>query len=385
MKKLVLLWISVAFLSELHAQGWLTRADFGGTGRHRATGFSIGNKGYVGFGHVNGTGQNEVYKDWWQYDPASNSWTQKADYTAASGTYGAIAFATSTKGYVGGGTAYSTEYFEYNPVTNLWQAISNCPLDVTDQTAFAVNEKGYVISGNQCVEFNPATNSWTFKANLPASLNTWSTSFVVGSSAYVKNGTSLYEYKPNQDTWLIRNSCPGSATAGSSAFSIEGKGYILSGYSGSLANVTKEVWQYNPATNTWLQMEDFPGAARRFSVGFTINDRGYFGLGTNGINFNDFWAFDHFVGQEENTLSVNCTTYPNPTIDEVHFNIGNNAVTAVKTVELYDQLGKLMYTATFAENEYKLSLHDFPVGMYVYTLSIDGKIVKTDHLQKAGI
>ena len=64
----------------LNANPWVQKADFGGPGRHRATGISIANKGYMGLGHVNGTGIDINYKDWWQFDPASNSWTQKANF-----------------------------------------------------------------------------------------------------------------------------------------------------------------------------------------------------------------------------------------------------------------------------------------------------------------
>jgi hypothetical protein len=41
-------------------------------------GFSIGNKGYLG------TGLDHDYpsykKDFWEYDPVANAWTQKADF-----------------------------------------------------------------------------------------------------------------------------------------------------------------------------------------------------------------------------------------------------------------------------------------------------------------
>ena len=40
-----------------------------------AVGFSIGSKGYIGTGY-NGS----LYKDFWEYDPATNAWTQKADF-----------------------------------------------------------------------------------------------------------------------------------------------------------------------------------------------------------------------------------------------------------------------------------------------------------------
>ncbi|MFM2040372.1 MAG: hypothetical protein RLZZ493_961 [Bacteroidota bacterium] len=363
------------------AQSWLQRADLGSTGRHRATGFSIGNKGYAGLGHVNGTGQNIVYKDWWQYDPSSNSWTQKADYVSPS--YGTIAFGTSTKGYIGGGTAYNNEFFEYNPTTNSWQAITNCPiLNATDQTAFAVNDKGYVLYNNQCAEFDPITNSWTMKANLPGNLNIWGTSFVVGSSAFVKNGTAFYEFKPVQNQWLIRSQFPGIATGGSSSFVVDEKGYVVSGYSGGLSNVTKEVWQYNPATDHWQKMEDFPGSARRFTIGFSINNRGYFGLGTNGINFNDIWAYDNFLGQQEPEKTIACTIYPNPFVEAIHVTIDAILNGQEKTITVYNTEGQFICTTSFTENDGTLPLDELPKGNYFLTISVDQKIIHVTSLMK---
>ena len=41
-----------------------------------AVAFSIGSKAYIG------TGQDDssYYKDFWEYDPATDTWTQKADF-----------------------------------------------------------------------------------------------------------------------------------------------------------------------------------------------------------------------------------------------------------------------------------------------------------------
>jgi N-acetylneuraminic acid mutarotase len=340
------------------AQGWLPRADFGGIGRHRGTGMSIGNKGYAGLGHMNGTGVNIVYQDWWEYDPAANSWTQKANYPAPM--YGAMAWGNSTKGYVGGGTAFSIQYYAFDPDANTWSPIANCPLDATDQTCFSINEKGYIITGNQIAEYDPATDSWSLKANLPSSLGAWQSSFVIGSSAYVKSGFQLFEFKPAQNTWIARAGFPGLATGGSSACTLNGKGYIITGYSGPLSNVTKQVWEYNPATNTWLQMEDFPGAARRFSVGFTVNDRAYFGLGTNGINFNDFWAFDRFAGINESE-QLAFDVFPNPATDRITI---SKRVEETLNFQLVDQLGRIVNQGIVSDMHTTISLDGLEQGTY---------------------
>jgi len=46
---------------------WTQKADFGGTERYGAVGFSIGIKAYIGTGFRGGTGGG-VCKDFWEYD-----------------------------------------------------------------------------------------------------------------------------------------------------------------------------------------------------------------------------------------------------------------------------------------------------------------------------
>jgi hypothetical protein len=48
--------------------------------RYWAVGFSIGSKGYIGTGDNGEGGDFQVcYKDFWEYEPETDSWTQKAD------------------------------------------------------------------------------------------------------------------------------------------------------------------------------------------------------------------------------------------------------------------------------------------------------------------
>src|SRR5437773_738196 len=78
---------------------WTQKADFGGTERWGAVGFSIDSKGYLGAGFDS----TFTYpKDFWEYDPSTNAWTQKADF-GGPGRYKAVGFSIGSKGYVGTG------------------------------------------------------------------------------------------------------------------------------------------------------------------------------------------------------------------------------------------------------------------------------------------
>ena len=73
---LIILLISNESYSQIG--NWIAKAPFGGTVRQYAVGFSINNKGYIGTGWDMGAGYRD---DFWEYDPATNSWTQKATFT----------------------------------------------------------------------------------------------------------------------------------------------------------------------------------------------------------------------------------------------------------------------------------------------------------------
>ena len=72
-KLLPLLYIIAAFSA--NANYWTQKASFPTSGIIYTFSFSIGNKGYAGCGMDNmGNYQNAF----WEYDPVSDAWTQKA-------------------------------------------------------------------------------------------------------------------------------------------------------------------------------------------------------------------------------------------------------------------------------------------------------------------
>ncbi len=369
MKFLLFLSLLLLFIPDVRANSvWNQKESLPVVGRHRGTGLAIGDKGYLGLGHINGTGVNIVFSDWWEFDPATNSWTQKADYPV--GNYGALAFSTQNKGYVGGGVFLNDEFYEYNPITNQWTAIPDAPFSPSDRTAFGLNDKGYITNGNGLAEYDPATETWAIKQSPPASFSAWCTSFVIGSSAYVKSGGNVYEYKASQDTWLNKAPFPGLTSNGASAFAINGKGYVVTGYGFGLSDVNREFWEFDPASNTWTQQPDFPGTSRRFSVAFAINNRGYFGGGTNGTNFNDFWEYNRILGVDESLKdgAVSVSTYPNPATELVNFVVNADESDPLE-LEIYNTSGQLIKSVRLSHSDqYLFERQNLSKGYYHYRL-----------------
>jgi N-acetylneuraminic acid mutarotase len=358
--------------------GWTQRTNFGSHGRHRGCAISIGTKGYMGLGHYNGAGPNIVLADWWEFDPASNSWTQKADYTGNSGNgnYAVLAFGMSQYGYVGGGQVGSDPgFYRYDPATNAWTAVASTPTSVANLDGFEIGTKGYYVSGNQLYEYDSVLDSWTLKNPTPFSPSVWHSTFAIDGKGYMKTGASLWEYKPSTDQWAIRASFPGLASAGSVSFSQFNKGYIVTGYQSWLSNVTSEVWEFNPATNTWAQLPEFPGNSRRFSSGFSIGNRSYMGIGTNGTNFNDFWEFNSleaYASLAENVNESNFTAYPNPAIETVNFKAEKlNGY----TITIFDQLGKKVGSTSTLGNSCTFTRDGLPSGTYSYTVMSENEII----------
>ena len=382
MKKLVHVCLILLFSPTVFSSSdaWNQKADFGGVARHRGAALAIGNKGYMGMGHYNGSGINIVLADWWEFDPSTNTWTQMANYP--SGNYALSFFAVGNKGYVGAGIFSSSLFYSYDPLSNTWTSVASLPAAGSDQVGFSVNGMGYYVAGTSLYEYNPSLNNWTLQAIMPFSSFSWSSTFTIGDKAYLKSGNQLWEYKSTTDSWAVRATFPGPVTGGSASFSINGNGYIAcGGYIGWLSELVPETWEYDPALNVWTQLVDFPGMARRFTHGFAIGDKGYMGIGTNGTNFRDFWEFDELlaVPKNESTIEI-AEPYPNPSSSMIYFSQESTSEISDQTalqIKISDLSGRVIYAGKFDEDVLKVSKENIGNGIFIYEIFTDESILKT--------
>ena len=126
------------------------KSDFPGGARYDATSFSIGIKVYLGLGTTDG---DNILKDFWEWDQASNVWTRKADYPGNE-VFGAVGFSIGTKGYIG--TGGTNEFWEYDPATNSWTQKSSLPGTGKRSYAvgFSIGTKGYIGTGYMGIASN---------------------------------------------------------------------------------------------------------------------------------------------------------------------------------------------------------------------------------------
>jgi N-acetylneuraminic acid mutarotase len=272
--------------------------------------FSIGNKAYVGLGKDN-TMLDKT--DFWEYDLATNVWTQKANFPGSARRQ-AVSFTIGNKGYVG--TGFSTEdlkdFWEYDPATNAWTQKADVGGQVRSYAmGFAIGNKGYIGGGygpngtmlQDFWEYNPTTNTWTQKANLGSGEKAQGFTFATAEKGYIGAGytqgatamNDLWEYTPDTNTWTRKADFLGLSRFGFASFAISNKGYVcLGGAPGNGEELIyqREIWEYDTTNNTWLRKTDFPNIGRSDVFGFAIGNKGYLGGGFNGNNYyRDFFEF----------------------------------------------------------------------------------------------
>jgi len=172
------------------ADTWTQKAAFGGSARCDAVGFSIGSKGCIGTGSNFYLNPTEL-KDFWEYDSALNNWTQKADF-GGTARAGAVGFSIGSKGYIGTGSdSFTKDFWEYDPAANTWtQKADFGGTARTDAVGFSIGNKGYIGTGWQngsltkdFWEFDPANGTidttpdqFTFTDQTGVAMNTVITS-----------------------------------------------------------------------------------------------------------------------------------------------------------------------------------------------------------------
>jgi N-acetylneuraminic acid mutarotase len=288
---------------------WTTRSQFEGLARNSAVSFTIGDKAYVGLG----TDGISKFKDFWEYNPATNTWTQKASFPGTA-RYLAVGFSADGKGYVG--TGYDgvnklKDFWQYDPSTDRWTQKADFGGSARyGAVGLGIGGKGYVgtgFDGNAKKDFwqyDPATDTWTQKPSFGGNKRLGASAFTLNNQGYLLLGadngsyqTDIWSYDPATEQWtqhhdLIDNDSENyyySALPRNNAasFVVGTHGFVAAG---SRDGLLTDCWEYDPDADTWTQKTAFAGTARSYPVGFGLIDKGYVGLGLSStIRLDDFW------------------------------------------------------------------------------------------------
>lgn len=205
--------------------------------------------GYVGLGY---DGTNYL-RDFWRFDPETNSWSKIANYPGDAVRY-ASCFVIDNVAYVGCGEDYDNNilggFYKYDASTGEWSQVSGIGTPCAQAASFTCNGYGYVCGGTNggaldvLQKYDATSNTWTLCRRLKdASRQSYDDQYVglntYGSTAFVLNDNS--------------ESC---------------RAYLTTGGTSGLGSIT---WEYNPDYDYWVQKTNFEGAARKFAVSFVLN------------------------------------------------------------------------------------------------------------------
>lgn len=292
--------------SKSFSQGtWTQLPDFPGTARGQAMSFMIGSKAYVGTGRISNPAN---LRDFWEFDCASQVWSQKADYDTSC--YSAAGFSIGTKGYIGTGshnTLYLHFFWEYDQALNTWTRKADFPDEREKAVGFTLGNKGYIATGVtntsantlDLFEYNPVNDTWTQKNNVGSNFfRSEVTTFNINGTQYLGLGNSnlgdrsdFWQYNSTSDTWTQIAGFIGSARRSATAFVLGTNAFVGLGFSS--ANANGDFYKYDPTSNAWTSIPNFPAAGRGAPVSFSYNNKGYvMGGWYFGTNYNDFWVYD---------------------------------------------------------------------------------------------
>jgi len=385
----------------INAGPWFEKANFGGEARHRTTTFAIGNAGYFGLGHIN-SGIDVEYEDFWKYDPATDSWSQIANYPEGQ-CFHAVSFVIGNKAYVGTGRlpsgSFSKKFFCYDPQLNTWSNLPDLPgVARRGAVGFTLNGKGYVGTGQTMsgysadfYEYNPTTGLWTVKANFPGPVRTSAVGFAIDNLGYLGTGNTssgstndFYQYNPTLNQWFLKSPVGPTSRQEAVGFSVNGMGYIGTGDDYSSGNNYSDMWEYDPVNNLWVQIEDFAGTARRYLNAFVIGSRAYAGTGTNGTNFRDFWMFDQILSVLSRKLDkIQIKAYPIPVEETIKIELeGLPDYIDLSEISLaiFSMSGNSISHHNVDGMSIEINVSNLPNGVYFYQLKYNEDAFKNGKL-----
>ncbi len=359
-------------LSPLFSVGpWLQKASLPGPGRHRPFSFVIANKAYLG-GGWNGT---QMWNDFWEYDPATNSWTQRATLLTTS-AWTSSGFSLNNKGFVIGGTLGNILRC-YDPVTNLWTVRTSAPASLYwESQLWIFNNEAYYPNQSVIYKYNETTNVWTTIGTSGHAFTGIGTSFQTATRAYTLfdgSGNMTWEFNPSTNFWTQRATFPGEARSQAYGFGLNGMGYAGCG-DGFVNDNLNDFWEFDPVMNLWTRVPNLPGATRENFTAWTIGTKGYICAGTNGTNMQDLWEFDDTqitAGLSEmNGPGISLSMYPNPVVAQSTIRISGKTISESDglSITIIDLGGKRIASIPVTSNEVKMDGGGIPAGTYLYCL-----------------
>lgn len=364
----------------------VSKTNVPGGGRDAAVCFTLGDKIYLGGG--------PGHKDFYEYNPATNTWTAKADLPGVKYSRAfACGVAVGGKGYVllGGDSnnvILKKDVWEYSPATNTWVQLADFPGPVRDGSAcFAANGKIYIVGGNNnqnvfadAYEYDIAANTWKSIAGYPDGPINFAVGFTIGNQGYVTGGqgqtefSSLYRYDAINDTWDPMADFAGTPRQAAMAFVINGMAYVGGGQKG-YSQSFKDFYRYNPANNSWALVGDLGTKGRAWGMASVVNGKAYFGTGWDfgSAFFNDWYEYTPQTTSVTEILNSEVKIYNDIAARQLLVELPDVAnETCIRVLDLSGrEVNKILVTNTTAA----VDVSSLAVGMYLLQVQHNNNLV----------
>lgn len=392
--------ITISTLSLNAQDSWYQIDSINGVSRAAATAFTVGAYGYV----ATGIEEYGLSRKLYSYDNFQNNWDKETSLGNANGQgldrASAISFSSeiSSKGYVGLGQtetiAYMNDLWEFDVATNVWTQKANFIGSPRKQAvAFTLqsNNLTYVGTGQDAsglkkdfYTYNASTNIWTQIQDFPGLARRAAVAYSGAYHGFIGTGDAgvllndFWMYDAGLDIWIQKAPFPGTPRSGAVAWTMDTGidhplGYIALGED-NLNEFKKDVWEYNYNNNSWMQRSDFPSSGRKNAVAFVIGGIAYVGTGYNGTFHDDFYAYSGTAGISEIKVENTINFYPNPTNSSLQISDQKEALIGYS---IYAIAGALIKENIFDSGEnYSIDLANeikFP-GIYMIKLQGNQKI-----------
>lgn len=224
-----------------------------------------------------------------EYDPSTDRWTSKTPMPV--GLHHVGIGVTGGQLYVIGGYKHSglsvwnpvATVYAYDPATDSWTERAPMPTPRGALSVTAHDGKLYAIGGydrmanSAAVEvYDPVRNQWASRASLPTPRDHLATATVAGkmyaiggrlNGDYHRNLAVTEVYDPVTDSWARVADLP-TARSGITAAEVAGRVYVFGGEGGD--GTFHENEAYDPARDTWQAMAPIPTA--RHGLGSAVVD-----------------------------------------------------------------------------------------------------------------
>ena len=220
----------------------------------------------------------------------AQSWVAKAD--APAGRHHPISFALNGKGYAITGTDSTgqptDDAFEYNPISDTWNVLSDFPgLARSYGIGTVASGKGYLGFGatdtaylKDFWSFDPSNGTYTQLTDCGCSSRKHPAMISMGNRIYVGLGNDLtgdkndwWLYRIDDDTWTQMANLPGLGRHHPYMFNAGGEVFVGLGHGGP--TIFKDWYKLDTISNTWTTMNQFPGEGRVAGTQFNMHGYGF--------------------------------------------------------------------------------------------------------------